>query len=214
MQQSVGARRFQHPVGPRADVGPQEASHSARNAAARAAARQGLHIEAKRGAQNVREGAQARVEPGNGRGVGAFLGREDVGRARGAVKGVGDVGGHTAGGGRQPRVHPRGVDAAHATQVFASGGHHAVVFVKKPVTQGRGQAQAAIGGGAAAHGEHEMAGSAVEGVGQQLARAQRGSAGGVALGRSQQFQAGGAGHFDDGGSGVGQPEVGGLDGPK
>ena len=98
--------------------------------------------------------------------------------------------------------------------MVADGGHHAVVFVKKPVTQGHGQAQAVVGGGAAAHGEHEVAGPAVEGVGQQLALAQRGGAGGVALGWSQQLQAGGAGYFDDGGGGVGQPEVGGLDGPE
>ena len=131
-------------------------------------------------------------------GAGPLLGTIDGRRAPGARQRIVHIAHRLEVDPGQPLIGTAGVDAGKGGKAGAGGRYLAPGGVKKPIAQGAGHTDAAIGGSAAADADQQGLGPQVEGGADQLTGPPGGGEEGIALGLGHQGQATGQGHLDQG----------------
>ena len=141
--------------------------------------------------------AQARLEHGHRRSVGALLRGEDGGAPVGPQQRVADVDGQADPHLAQPGVEPGGIHRHDVGKLPAAQAHRIAVGVKKPEPQGQQGAAAAIGHGGPAQADDDLGGAGVERPEDQFPAPVAVGAQRALRGPGRGGQAGGLGRFDD-----------------
>ena len=115
--------------------------------------------------------AQTVIQTAHHGGVGTLLGAEHGAGSGGAAEGIVDVAHGGEGDAAHRLIHGGGVDAGNILQGGAHGDEGFSRGVQKADTHGGGRAAAAVIGGAAAQGQHDLPGTVTSGVDDQLAYA-------------------------------------------
>ena len=156
---------------------------------------------------------RASVEPFHHRGIGAFLGRANLGGAAFPEEGIVYVAGDLYFGVAEGNHACGAVDACNASRRGPAPREDVAGFIEKPVSQGRQQAHPAVVRGAAADPDENLAAAVSQCVGYHLPGSVSRGALGVPFFGQQQRQSCGGRQFDDGGFAVVDNSVAGIQRP-